>query len=60
MLRKGWVRAEWRTSENNRRARYYILTSAGGHQLATETSLWHRISGAVNGILQVKLVDGEA
>ena len=29
MLRKGWVRAEWRTSENNRRARYYLLTPAG-------------------------------
>ena len=52
MLRKGWVRSEWRVSDNNRRARYYILTRAGSQQLATETSLWQRASGAVNGILQ--------
>jgi PadR family transcriptional regulator PadR len=60
MLRKGWVRAEWRTSENNRRARYYLLTAAGRRQLATETSLWHRLSGAVDGILRVRLADGDA
>ena len=60
MLRKGWVRAEWRTSENNRRARYYLLTPAGRRQLVTEMSVWHRISGAVNGILQVRLADGDA
>ena len=60
MLRKGWVRAEWRTSENSRRARYYILTPAGSRQLDTETSLWHRVSGAINGILQVKLADLDA
>jgi PadR family transcriptional regulator PadR len=60
MLRKGWVRAEWRTSENNRRARYYVLTTAGERQLAAETSLWQRISGAVNGILAVQTAEGEA
>jgi PadR family transcriptional regulator, regulatory protein PadR len=60
MLRRGSVRAEWRVSENNRRARYYILTPAGARQLAAETSVWHRVSGAVNGILQVQLADGDA
>ena len=54
MLRKGWVRSEWRTSGNNRRARYYILTREGARQLAAETTLWQRASGAVNGILQVQ------
>ena len=54
MLRKGWIRAEWRTSENNRRARYYILTREGAKQLAAETSLWQRTSGAVNDILRVQ------
>jgi hypothetical protein len=44
----------WRTSDNNRRARYYILTREGARQLATETSLWERASGAVNDILQVR------
>lgn len=60
MLRRGWVRAEWRASENNRRARYYVLTPAGARRLEAETSLWERVSGAVNGILAVKLADGEA
>ena len=60
MVRKGWIRSEWRTSENNRRARYYLLTRAGQRQLATETSLWQRASGAVNGILRVRLADGDA
>src|SRR5918993_2667358 len=36
MLVKGWVKAEWRTTENNRRARYYTLTPEGRKQLATE------------------------
>jgi PadR family transcriptional regulator, regulatory protein PadR len=57
MLRKDWVRSEWRVSDNNRRARYYLLTRLGARQLATETSLWQRASGAVNGILQVQVAD---
>lgn len=60
MLRKGWVRAEWRTSENNRRARYYVLTPAGARQLAAQMSLWQRISGAVNGILEAQPAGGDA
>ncbi len=39
---RGWVRAEWGTSENNRRARYYRLTRAGRRQLAEETREWER------------------
>ena len=54
MLRKGWIRSEWRVSENNRRARYYLLTREGTRQLAAETTLWQRASGAVNGILQFR------
>ncbi len=57
MLRKDWVRSEWRATENNRRARYYLLTRVGARQLATETTLWQRASGAVNGILQVQVAD---
>ncbi len=60
MLRKGWVRSEWRDSENNRRSRYYSLTPAGRRQLATEESLWRRASGAINGILEIRLADGGA
>jgi transcriptional regulator len=57
MLRKDWVRSEWRATENNRRARYYLLTRVGARQLAAETTLWQRASGAVNGILQVQVAD---
>lgn len=51
MKRKGWIRSEWRVTENNRRARYYVLTRAGGRQLASERESWKRTSAAVNGIL---------
>ncbi|MES2306293.1 MAG: PadR family transcriptional regulator [Gemmatimonadota bacterium] len=60
MLRKGWVKAEWRMSENNRRARYYLLTRLGERQLAAETSSWQRASGAINEILRVQLAPGGA
>ena len=60
MLRKGWIRSEWRTSENNRRARYYSLTRAGRRQLETEASDWRRASETINAILQFRLADGDA
>jgi transcriptional regulator len=44
---RGWVSAEWGSSENNRRARYYSLTRAGRRQLATERQDWDRLSAAV-------------
>lgn len=54
MLRKGWISSEWRTTENNRRARYYLLTRAGRRQLDAETASWERASGAINAILQTR------
>lgn len=57
MLRKGWLKSEWRASDNNRRARYYILTRAGATQLAAETTLWQRTSGAINAVLRVRTAD---
>jgi len=51
MLRKGWIRSEWRVTENNRRARYYLLTAAGRRQLDAERTDWERSSAAVNQIL---------
>jgi PadR family transcriptional regulator, regulatory protein PadR len=51
MLNKGWIRAEWRVTENNRRARYYMLTDAGERELAREREQWERSSAAVNRIL---------
>lgn len=40
MENKGWVKAEWRMTENNRRAKYYRLTAAGRRRLAAETKTW--------------------
>lgn len=52
MLRRGWVRSEWRATENNRRARYYAITREGERQLAAERAEWERSSGAVNRVLR--------
>jgi transcriptional regulator len=43
MEEKGWVEAEWRASENNRRAKYYRLTSSGRAQLQVEERDWNRV-----------------
>ncbi len=45
---KGWVEAEWGTSENNRRAKYYRLTKAGRSQLREERETWSRYARAVD------------
>jgi len=48
---KGWVQAEWGTSESNRKARYYRLTPSGKKQLTSETKQWERLAAAVGRIL---------
>ena len=58
MLRRGWIRAEWRASEHNRRARYYAITREGQKQLETEIADWERTSGAVNRVLRYALQGG--
>ncbi len=50
--RRKWVSAEWATSENNRRAKYYRLTAAGRRQLEDELSNWERIASAVSLIIE--------
>src|ERR1700689_3047949 len=49
--RRGWIKARWSTSENNRRAKYYELTSIGRKQLETETEAWRRLAAAVGHVL---------
>jgi len=49
---QGWIDASWKTSENNRQAKYYALTAKGRRQLAAETENWIRLSGAVAAIVQ--------
>jgi len=51
LLLNGWVQAEWGTSENNRRARYYTLTAAGRKQLAAERIEFDRMVGAIQRVL---------
>src|ERR1700761_8807906 len=60
MLRRGWIKAEWRTSENNRRARYYRITAEGRKQLDTEIEEWQRTSAAVNRVLRYAFLAGGA
>jgi PadR family transcriptional regulator PadR len=52
MLIKGWVVAEWKQSENNRRARFYRLTPAGRKQLATEIAEFERVMEAITRVIQ--------
>ena len=49
--RQGWVKAEWRQTENNQRAKFYNLTAAGKKQLAAEQGRWTRISAAIAGLM---------
>ena len=51
LLLKGWVKAEWGASENNRRARYYTLTAAGRKQLAVERDEFDRVIMAIHKVL---------
>jgi len=51
---KGWIEAEWGTSENNRRAKFYRLTRRGQAQLEAERNQWERFSAAVTLILEAK------
>ena len=50
--RRGWIKAKWGTSENNRRAKYYELTKSGRKQLEAEESDWRKLTAAVGEILE--------
>jgi PadR family transcriptional regulator, regulatory protein PadR len=52
MEQDGWISAEWGTSENNRRARYYRLTAAGRKELAEEEKNWTRLTQGVASVLE--------
>ena len=51
---EGWISAEWRPSENNRRAKFYSLTRPGRKQLEKETANWDRLAGAITQIVKLK------
>jgi len=50
--RRGWIKARWGASENNRRAKYYELTRAGQRQLEADADAWRKLTAAVNQILE--------
>jgi PadR family transcriptional regulator, regulatory protein PadR len=49
---QGWIRSEWGSSENNRKAKYYALTPKGRRQLEVETENWERLAAAIGLVLQ--------
>jgi transcriptional regulator len=51
LVHKGWIRADWGTSENNRSAKYYSITARGRKQLAAEAEEWTRIAGVIGRLL---------
>ena len=53
LVQQGWIEAEWGTSENNRRAKFYAISKAGKKQLAEETRNWERVAGVMGRVLQL-------
>jgi transcriptional regulator len=53
LLQRRWIKAEWGTSENNRKARFYSISKAGRKQLIAETENWQRISGVIGRLLAI-------
>jgi PadR family transcriptional regulator len=51
--RRGWIKAEWGASDNNRRAKYYELTRSGRKQLDSETDAWRKLTTAVSLVLDM-------
>jgi PadR family transcriptional regulator, regulatory protein PadR len=50
---EGWIKAEWKTTENNRNAKFYALTRLGRKQLNAEAGNWNRLSAAISHIVQL-------
>jgi transcriptional regulator len=53
---QGWIKAEWRASENNRRAKFYTLTRPGRRKLEQETGDWQRLSTAISRVVKLREV----
>lgn len=53
LLQKKWIKAEWGTSENNRKARFYSISKTGRKQLIAETENWQRVSGVIGRLLAI-------
>ena len=51
---EGWIKATWKPTENNRRAKFYELTRSGRKELERETANWRRLSEAITGVVKLK------
>lgn len=58
LQQRGWIAAEWGTSENNRKAKFYSITRAGKKQLASDAEYWERLSGVVGRVLAMGQEEG--
>ena len=54
LKQEGWITAEWKPSENNRRAKFYSLTRLGRRQLEKEAGNWNRLSTAISHVVKLK------
>jgi PadR family transcriptional regulator PadR len=54
LQQQGWITAEWGTSDNNRKAKFYSISARGRKQLAVETENWERISGVMGRVLRLE------
>jgi len=54
LQQQGWIAADWGTSENNRKAKFYSITKSGRKQLARETENWERIVGVIGRLLSLE------
>lgn len=54
LQQQGWITADWGTSENNRKAKYYSITKSGLKQLAKETADWEQIAGVIGRVLRLE------
>ena len=54
LQQQGWIKSEWGTSDNNRKARYYSITRLGKRQLDLETENWERIAGVIGRVLRLE------
>ncbi len=53
LQQRGWISAEWGTSENNRKAKYYAITKSGRKQLAKDSAYWQRLSNVMGRVLSM-------
>jgi PadR family transcriptional regulator, regulatory protein PadR len=59
LQQRGWIAAEWGTSDNNRKAKFYSITKRGRKQLAQDTAYWQRLSGAMGRVLAMQGEGGD-